>query len=382
MKTHFLKHSKFLLLVTFLWLLLSFNLSSCSTNFGDPDYKYRIPEQTSDGWETDSLSSVGMSQDLIVEMINEIQRETYENINSILIIKDGKLVLEEYFNSYNRDLKHRCYSVTKTISSLLIGIAIEKKLIKGVNENITTFFPEYEDIDWSSGKSDIKLHHILSMTTGLDWSEVGIPYSSSRNTHSQMYDSDDWARFVLERPMKFMPGERFNYNTGTSNMLAHIIKNSTGWQADDFTEENLFKPLGISGFDWFKDPNGYPSTGGTQGGISLRPRDMAKIGYLILNNGRWKDSQILPASWIEETTKIHTNYGTAGYGYQLWSYSSKDTKGRKFEFFSAQGYGGQFIFVLPAQNMVVVSTAFNPDDQKKWFQSFDMLQKFILPSVK
>ena len=109
---------------------------------------------------------------------------------------------------------------------------------------------------------------------------------------------------------------------------------------------------------------------------------MAKIGYLILNNGRWKDSQILPASWIEETTKIHTNYGGAGYGYQLWSYSSKDTKGRKFEFFSAQGYGGQFIFVLPAQNMVVVSTAFNPDDPEKWFQSFEMLQKFILPSVK
>ena len=382
MKIHFLKRSKFLLLVTFLWLLLSFNLSSCRTNFSDPDYKYSTPEQTSDGWETDSLSSVGMSQDLLVELINEIQRETYENINSILIIKDGKLVLEEYFNFYNRDRRHRCYSVTKTIGSLLIGIAIDKKLIKEVNENISTFFPEYEDIDWSNGKSDINLHHILTMTAGLDWSEVGIPYSSSKNTHSQMYDSDDWARFVLERPMKHIPGKRFNYNTGTSNMLAHIIKNSTGWQADDFAEENLFKTLGISSHSWFKDPSGYPSTGGTNGGISLRPRDMAKIGYLILNNGRWKDSQILPASWIEETTKIHTNYGSAGYGYQLWSYSSKDTKGRKFEFFSAQGYGGQFIFVLPAQNMVIVSTAWNPDDQKKWFQSFDMLRKFILPSVK
>ena len=281
MKTQLSKYTKFAFIITLLCLLLSLNLTSCKTNSGEQDFKYRAPEQTNDGWKTDSLNNVGMSEDLIVEMINSIHDDTYINIHSILIIKDNKLVLEEYFNSYSRDRRHRCYSVTKTIASLLIGIAIDRALIKDVNENIKTLFPEYTDIDWSGKKSDITLYHFLTMTTGLDWSEAGISYGNPRNTHYQMFQSDDWTRFVLERPVKHVPGNVFNYNTGTSNSLAYIIKSSSGLHADDFAEEYLFKPLGIKSHSWYKDQNGYPGTGGTRGGVSLRPRDMAKIGCLI-----------------------------------------------------------------------------------------------------
>jgi len=354
-------------------------------------YEYTVPEKLSDGWETASLSSVNVAAEPLKELIERITSGGYKSIRSVLIIKNNKLVLEEYFpreegdrraQAFQRVSPHEQTSATKSVTSILIGIAIDQGLIRGVDEKVSKFFPEYAQVFSEAGKEEIRLKDLLTMTAGLSWDEWTIPYSDPRNDHIQMLRNEDPIRYVLELPVVAPPGTKFAYSSGSSITLGHIIHSASGMPVDKYAERFLFGPLGISDFYWAKYPGEIVQTGG---GLFLRPRDMAKIGYLFLNDGRWQGKQIVSKKWIRESTKNHVDAGQIpkaahadGYGYQWWL-SSLPIGDRRVESYSARGRGGQFILIAPEEQMVVVITS--ATDDSLTFQPLDMIQQYVLPAA-
>jgi CubicO group peptidase (beta-lactamase class C family) len=362
-----------------------------------------VPAKINDQWETAAPSEEKLAPDLIRAMLTSIINdgkssidgsvpdEPYRNISSVLIVKNGKLVVEEYFprgkddrreQAFRRVTPHEQTSATKSVTSILVGIAIDRKLIKDVDEKISTLLPEYADVLAASDKGKIRLKDLLTMQAGLSWDEWTLPYTDARNDHIRMLRSDDPIRYVLEQPVVAPAGTKFVYSSGISIVLGKIIAKASGQRVDKFAEQNLFEPLGISDFYWSKYPDEIVQTGG---GLFLRPRDMAKLGQLFLNGGQWKGKQILSEKWVEESTKgwvgateIPKAARADGYGYHWWVSSFK-VGDQVVNSFSARGRGGQFILVLPKQQVVAVFTS--PVDNASMFQPLDMVQKYILPAA-
>ena len=316
------------------------------------------------------------------DLLDRISDQSYKNIHSVLLVRNGRLVVEEYFagqdsegkeQMFGRDTLHMQQSVTKSVNSILIGIAIDQHLIGGVDEKIATFFPEEADLFADAKKGSIRIKDCLSMTAGLAWTESGFPYTDPRNDAFGLNRSKDPVRYVFEKPVVAAPGETFVYHTGISVALGEILHQASGLWPDEFAERHLFGPLGIKDYYWARLPNGSVHTGG---GLWLRPRDMAKIGYLFLNGGRWQGRQIVSEDWIRESSKQQAPY--RGYGYQWWLHSFR-THDRAIDAYAAQGLGGQFIMVIPDLQMVAVFTGWNLGPLTE--QPFDMLQRFILPAT-
>lgn len=368
-------------------------------------YQYTVPKATNDGWETAHVSSENIDADVLKDLFDRVLNDTYQNIHSVLLVKNGKLVVEEYFPGwikdgryrwhwrywryrvFKRDTLHCLYSVTKSVNAILIGIAIDQHLIRGVEEKISAFFPEYADIFADSEKDKIRLKHFLSMTA-LAWDEWTYPDTDVRNDHVSMNLSHDPVRYALERPVVGAPGTKFAYNSGHAITMGQIIYKVSGLRADKFAERYLFAPLGIKDYYWSKYSNG---TVHTSGALFLRPRDMAKIGYLFLNGGRWQGKQIVSKEWVKESTKPRVSTGLSHwglapeYGYQWWLDSFR-VRDRVIASYRAQGKGGQFIFVFPDLHMVAVFTGWNNNklgiQPQLGIQPLDMLQQYILPAVR
>ena len=299
------------------------------------------------------------------------------NIHGLLLIKNGKLVLEESFYGYDRDAKHQMHSVTKSITSILVGMAVDRKMIPSVDKKVYEFFAEYKGTSWIGQKYEIDLRDVLTMTAGLDWDETTYSYFDSRNTLEEMFQSSNWVKYVLDRKAIEPPGERFNYNGGLTLLLAAIIRKVSGLYADKFAEQNLFGPLGISDYYWHKHPDG---TINSFGGLSLRLRDMAKIGYLFLNGGKWKGKQIVSQKWVNESTREHIATGGGyGYGYQWWR-GKAVISNQVIEAFWAWGRGGQLIFVSPSLELVVVFTSESYANPGGEFRPFLILTTYIIPA--
>ena len=365
-----------------LWVVL---LVSCS-----PAHTFRVPEQTNDGWQTASLAEVGIDERTIEQAIDRVRDNTYQNIHSILIVKDDKLVFEEYFSGYTWDYNddqfrgeftdfgidtiHNLASVTKSFTSTLVGIAIDHGFIQDVDENVFAFFPEYADLS-DEGKDDITLTYLLTMTSGLEWNEMEFPYSDIRNDLVQLFIVSDPIEYILAKPVVNEPGTIWYYNGGGTNLLGEVIREATGMRMDVFADEYLFEPLGITDYKWdYLNSEVIHASGN----LELRPRDMAKLGYLFLNGGTWKGERIVSEEWIEESTKRHVSPSWAdGYGYQWWmeTYHSNSIP---IDSFYAAGWGGQRITVFPSLDLVVVFTGGNyvgedPVD--------DIITHYILPAV-
>jgi CubicO group peptidase (beta-lactamase class C family) len=354
-------------------------------------HRYAVPEEIHDEWETASLSDVGLDTDLVAELFGRINGHIYKNIHSVLLVKNGKLVVEKYYPGWNsegryqtftRDTLHEMHSATKSVNSILVGIAIDQHLIRGVDERISTWFPEYSDIFTNKEKDAIRLKDLLSMMAGLSWNEWTYPYTDPHNDAAVMAGRADFFRYVLERPMATAPGTKFVYNSGISLMLGEIIYKTSGLRADKFAERHLFEPLGITNYYWQKAPNGVVNT---LGGLALRPRDMAKMGYLFLNGGRWQGKQIVSEKWVAASSRLQVGAGQLpascladGYGYQWWL-GSFHVRGQVAESYSAQGRGGQFIIVFPNLQIIAVFTGWN--DNELIGQPLDMLQRYILPAA-
>ena len=196
----------------------------------------------------------------------------------------------------------------------------------------------------------------MSMKSGLDWNEQS-SYNSLGNSEFQMVDSEDWIKYVLSKPVKDTPGTIFYYNTGGIHLISAIIKSTTGLLANDFARKYLFEPLGIYAYQWVTDSTGYPCTGGTDGGLGIRTRDLAKIGWLFLKDGMWKGKRVISEAWIKEATQKITQRGRGNtyYGYN-WSSGSMSFNGEIYEYTAAFGYGGQTLYLIPDKDLIIAFT--------------------------
>ena len=316
-------------------------------------------------WLISTPEEQGMHSHRLVEMMEHVKTNNF-SIDSILVVRNGYVVLDAYFYPFSKGQKHIIHSCTKSIMSALIGIAIDKGYIQSVDQPITDFFPGKKFANMDDQKKSITLENLLMMASGLKCRDS---YLYRWAGLWEMRSSNDWAQYVLDLPMSEAPGEKFEYCNGVSYLLSVIIQNTTGMKTLDFARKHLFGPLGIVDVGWATSPQGFDIG---YGEMRLKPHDMAKFGWLFLNKGRWNDKQILPAAWVDVSTRGHISATLFyQYGYQWWV----DSAG----YFMAVGYKGQRIFVVPEKKLVAVFTGdlTGPDS----LVSKNLLDSYIIPAA-
>ena len=381
-------------------------LVSCATNLKSEfntssQYTYQPPENINDGFDVGSLDEVNIDPALIEKAVNDINRGKYKEVHSMLIFRDGKLVFEEYFNGYKyrwdgvnyngdwviwtRSTVHVMQSVTKSITSTCIGIAIDNGFIESVNQSIFDYLPEHQHLN-TDGKDKITIEHLLTMTSGLEWDEWGAPLSSTDNDIIGLwFNCDDQIACILERPLVHEPGTSFTYSGGNMIVLGEIIRNATEMDIDEFSRKYLFEPLEIDSSIWtVRYPNGVIEAAGS---LEITPRDMAKIGVTFLNKGVWNGKQIISEQWVEKSattfpgnTRINipgTDKKDVGYSYSWWTKQYSES-GKEIHIFYAGGWGGQNIFVFPDLNTVVVTTGGTYTSSTR---TMTLLEKYIIPAI-
>jgi CubicO group peptidase (beta-lactamase class C family) len=313
------------------------------------------------GWRTSTPEAQGMDSQKLTLMLETVKQQKL-NLHSLLVIRNGYLVSETYFQFYKEQTKHELYSCTKSFIATLVGIASDQGSIDRLNHPVLDFFPERTIENRDTRKEAMTVDDLLTMRAGLDWQEGDPIYRA-------MYLSSDWVKFVLDKPMRAQPGSQFNYCSGCSHVLSAIIQQEIGMNTQDFAQQKLFAPLGIASLNWDRDRQGI-SLGGW--GLQITPRDMAKLGYLYLHNGMWDGQQIVSAEWVKTATQKHTaTDGKLGYGYQWWIYPSLGA-------YTALGRAGQTIFVIPDLNVIVVTTA----DIGGHDEIFKLIEQYIPPAVQ
>ncbi len=385
----------FILLILFPLLIY---LSSCTGDKIPLDtsgyYYYRVPVQTDDGWETASLTSVGINEQPLLNLLYRLSLTEEHLMHSLLIVKDGKLVFEQYFpgekfnlaqytgeTGFDLNDTHNLCSATKSFTSALTGIAIDKGFITSVDKRIFDFFPEYADILHSSPeKGEITIKNLLTMRAGLAWDDESTSYFDPQNDMNRMFNSRDPIRYVLSRDLIEIPGTIFAYRNGNTNVVGEIIHKACDESLDTFSENYLFSKLGITDFEWqmISDDVVFCS-----GDLRLRPRDMAKFGYLFLNGGSWQGEPVISRAWIDSSTAQQvvlqqTWADLDGYGYQWWLW--EDINDLAFTAYAASGWGGQWIIVWPEKHTVFVTTAGNYYTPEA-IPIESLLADYLIPSI-
>ncbi len=312
----------------------------------DPDFKYSyaIPSEGNDLLQPSIYSTAGDSL-FIHALLPEIIQGEYGRINSFLLYRSDKLICEEYFYGFTRDDLHQIESCTKSVTSLLVGIAADQGYITDMGEALYRIFPEYPVLR-KAGYRDMSLEDLLTMRSGYDLLDRAV------------FSSENLIDTALVRPLVHPPGKVFQYDGGNTEILGAVLKVKTGMFADDFARRYLFGPLQIERYTW-DDPgqNGYPLMSGS---LSLTPRSMLKIGAMVLSHGSFNGQALISESWIEESTSVKTETHIPGdkYSYQWWNLLL-DSGGKAYETIWANGWGSQFIFIFPELDAVIVTTGFN-----------------------
>ena len=335
-------------------------------------YQYHQPDASNDGLATGSIASSGLDSALLNTMVRKIIAGDYPNVHSVLIIKDGKLIFEEYFYEYTADTLQSQRSASKSVVSALTGIAIHQGLIKSVNDRMLSYFPGYHPANDSPLKEGITIDNLLSNQSGVSYDEA---YNKAAGDETTMGYTDNWIKYTFDLPMLDTPGKVGRYNSGNPITMGRIIEIASGQPIAEFAVKNLFGPLGITNFKWRFKPDKTESEDFCQ--VFLRPRDMAKFGLLYLNNGMWNDKQVIPADWVATSTQKHSVVQGVDYGY-LWWLKYFDVNGKRFYTAGAQGNGGQKIYIFKQQNMVVVITGGNFNSQSP---SDRLIKTYILPPL-
>ena len=337
-------------------------------------------------WEVSTPALEGVNTETMTTILEEISTGVYGSVDHFIVIRNGRIIADNKYvvdydalspksdttqptdspvipDQYNYDDTrwhpfyqgsnlHTLQSVTKSITSAAFGIAIDKGLIKNVEQPIYPYFKNYQYDTSDPRKLEITIEDVLTMRAGIDWYTEG-GYDNNKHSTVVMENSSNWLQYILDRPMDKKPGTHYEYNDGASVLLGKILSEATGLRADEWTKKQLFTPIGINNFNWKLTPKGEADT---EGGLYLSTYDLARVGYLFLREGQWKDKQIISKEWVKKSiTPLVDNINpdnnkvNPGYGYQ-WYISGKGDS----LIYLAAGYGGQYIVVAPAFDLLMV----------------------------
>jgi hypothetical protein len=367
------------------WLLIGFIAGCAPAAPGSQDAGSPWP---TNGWARSTFAAERLDSAPLDSLHAAILAGTYGNIDRLVVIRNGRLVMSERYPrdyvevsrgkgsfigcgagaecgalgrvpGYNyfdprthpwhegRDV-HSLQSVTKSVTATAVGAAMQQGLIAGVDVPLLSFLDDYDLSRVDPRLWRARLADLLTMRTGIEWHEQDRPLDGT-NTTAQLEMSADWVQFTLAQPMDADPGTKWAYNSGGSHLMSAVIRKATGLTVDAFAERQLFGPLGITDYHWKKTPTGLPDT---EGGLYLEAEQLAKIGYLYLKDGVWDGQRILPQGWAREATSRIVE--EPGYGYQWWRLD-RDS----IEVWAGLGFGGQFLLVLPAYDLIGVMNAWN-----------------------
>ncbi len=330
-------------------------------------------------WQHVRPKDAGFDSNLSDKIDYGVRSGLIRGLHGIVIARHGRIAVERYYPGadahWGRDLGvvahgpetlHDLRSVTKSVVSLLYGIALERGQVPPPTAPLIAQFPRYAELAADSKRADMTVAHALTMSLGTEWNE-DLPYTDPANSEIQMEQAPDRLRFVLDRPMTHEPGTRWTYNGGTAALLGALIEQGSGQRLDTFAREALFAPLGIAGFAWAAGRDG---THSAASGVRLTARDLARIGQLLLEKGEIDGKQIVPRSWIEQSTmaRLSTDAGPPDYGYQWWLGSApvKAMDWTEQPWIGGFGNGGQRLFIMPATGVVMVAFFGNYDQTNAW----------------
>jgi len=348
-------------------------------------YEYRPPKQAEDGWPVSTLMTQGIDKEQIEALVESVLRGEHGRPEAVLLAKNGKLVLEEYFYGFTRDRLHPIQSVTKSVASLIFGIALDKGFVGDLGLPVYGFFPEYKNRRWVDQEYPVTLFHLLTMSAAVEWSDVG------HESLAAMYQSGDWIGYTLDLDPTGQPGETVSYNSGLSILLGDIVRRATRKPLNVFAEETLFADLGVSKYRWAAASDGTHNTGG---GLVLTAYDLAKMGQLVLGKGMWNGKRVVSESWVNKSSRMHLPLGeesirttggsrySTGYGFQWWILNY-ELNGGTTKAIAGMGYGGQYLGIFPSLDTVIV--LFNGEWGNPWERDFDyheIIEKWILPAFQ
>ena len=352
-----------------------------------------------------ALERAGIDEAAVARFLEEARGGAFGRLDHFVLMRHGELLVDERIETGARRVAHVAdpakqydykdpgwhpyyqggdlhtqQSVTKSVTSILVGIAIDDGAIpEGVSTPAMSWFADYgPDLD-DPRRAGMTLEDLLTMRSGLDWDE-SLPYTDPANSCTALEASADWIQFIIDRPMREAPGERFDYNSGASVLLGKIVREATGEPADEYARERLFEPLGITDFYWKRTPKGEVDT---EGGLYLRAIDMARIAQLMLQRGEWEGEQIVSKAWVERSTSavvpsiVPEAPGSPGYGYQWWIDGQSPDEPYLF---AGNGYGGQFPIVIPELDLVMVLQAWNLEPAGR--SATQAVMEQIVPTVE
>lgn len=363
-------------------------------------FVYEVPEDRGDTWSVAHASTQSVDVEALEAMMDAVLGDGFDVIDSIAIARGGQLIFDETIRTELADndaevdntelAMHAQFSVSKSITSLVVGIAIDEGYIAGVDVPYLGLFPYTEYENWDGRKNDITLEHVLTMQLGLQWNEFDPPYTSPDNQWNRFYFNEhDFAKALLDLPMAADPGTEFAYNTAATVSLGQAVENSVPLVLDDFGITELFFPLGITEIEVTRTPTGLANGGG---GFYLRTRDAAKFGQLLLNDGTWNGERIVSSAWLAASLAPQTamawadpgqwDWQVAGYGYQWWT-GFYEHEGATVDTWVAWGYGGQWVVAMPSLDLVVAvnSNGYGGGDTAL-NQAHALIARHILPALQ
>jgi CubicO group peptidase (beta-lactamase class C family) len=366
--------------MTFGWfrrgLLLVHALATPALAAGSP------PAWPTKGWPESTPEAQGLDAAVLEALHREFAEGKHGYIDGLLVVRHGAVVFEktyrhdydrlfvgkgapglynyhdpEWHPYWKRTALHTMQSVSKSVTSALVGLALRRGEIPGLDAKVMPYFAEFPARP-DPRRDAMTLRHVLTMTTGIQWDESSVPYTDPRNNCAAMEGKEDWIQYVLGQPMADEPGRAWRYNSGATQLLSFVIQKATGRPADQYAQEHLFAPLGIE-HAWKRTPRGLADT---EGGLYLRPRDLAKLGYLFLKDGVWEGKRLLPEGWVADSTARQVELSGGGaYGFKWWI-APRPAPDSPVAY-AASGYGGQQLIVVPAYDLLAVFTGWNVYDR-------------------
>jgi CubicO group peptidase (beta-lactamase class C family) len=349
------------------------------------------PVALNDGWTLAAQAEVGLDAGKLCELDSFIAQWPEANIHAVVVVRNGKLAMERYFSgederwgdklgrvTYGPEIKHDLRSISKSVTSLLIGIALREGKFPALASPVFDAFPDYAELR-TPEKARITFRDLLTMSAGLAWEE-NRPWKDPRNNEARMILAADPFRYILSRPVAHPAGTVYAYSGGGTSLLGETLVRSTGRSLRDYAREKLFQPIDVLDFEWLDA--GVSRKLGAFGSLRLRPRDAAKLGRLLLTDGQWNGKQVLPPGWAAESVKPRINgEGLYFYGYQWWLGRSF-RNGGELDWAAGVGLGGQRLYVVPTLDLVVMINAGHYSGPLQGVIPAGIFNRVVLPAVK